>query len=63
MLKDSEYDNVLASGKESCKGHIELADILEKEVGEMNIFFIETSEKTTITSREACSLESAARYR
>ena len=46
----------------ACEGHIELADILDEDVGEDNIFFIETSEKNTITPRESCGLESAARY-
>ena len=43
-------------------GKVELADILEEDVGEDNIFFLETSEKKTITPRESCGIESAARY-
>ena len=45
-----------------CKGHVEITDILEHNVGGDNIFFIETSERKTLTPREACSIESAARY-
>ena len=45
-----------------CKGHVEITDILEHDVGGDNIFFIETSERETLTPREACSIESAARY-
>ena len=45
----------------ACEGKVELANILEQDAGEDNIFFIETSPKEVITPREACSLESAAR--
>ena len=54
---DGEY----CSRSEACEGKVELTNILDKEVGEDNIFFIETSPKEVITPREACSLESAAR--
>ena len=50
------------STNEACMGKVELADILEEDVGEDNIFFLETSEKKTITPRESCGIESAARY-
>ena len=49
------------ASSEACEGKVELADILDQDVGEDNIFFIETSPKEVITPREACSLESAAR--
>ena len=45
---------------EECEGKVELEDILDKDIGEDNIFFIESSPKEVITAREACSLESAA---
>jgi len=46
---------------EVCEGKVELANILDHDIGEDNIFFMETSPKEVITPREACSLESAAR--
>ena len=49
------------SRSEECEGKVELDSILDNDVGEDNIFFIETSPKEVITPREACSLESAAR--
>ena len=57
----NEVDGEYCSSSEACEGKVELADILDQEVGEDNIFFIETSEKEVITPREACSIESAAR--
>ena len=39
----------------ACERKVELADILYQDVGEDNIFFIETSPKVVITPREACS--------
>jgi len=54
---DGEY----CSRSEECEGKVELDNILDNDVGEDNIFFIETSPKEVITPREACSLESAAR--
>ena len=44
-----------------CKTKIKLDDIEDHEIGEDNIFMIESSPKETLSSREACALESAAR--
>ena len=44
-----------------CKTKIKLDDIEDHEIGENNIFMIESSPKETLSSREACALESAAR--
>ena len=40
---------------------MELADLAAVELGEDCIFFIESSPKEVLSSREACALESAAR--
>ena len=44
-----------------CEGKVELADLAAVELGEDCIFFIESSPKEVLSSREACALESAAR--
>ena len=44
-----------------CNREINLDDIEDQEIGEDNIFMIESSPKETLSSREACALESAAR--
>ena len=44
-----------------CNRKIKLEDIEDHEIGEDNIFMIESSPKETLSSREACALESAAR--
>merc|ERR550539_401673 len=44
-----------------CKTKIKLDDIEDHEIGQGNIFMIESSPKETLSSREACALESAAR--
>merc|ERR550539_2313920 len=44
-----------------CNRKINLDDIEDQEIGEDNIFMIESSPKETLSSREACALESAAR--
>jgi len=56
----NEVDGEYCVRRELCKGKVELQDILDQDIGEDNIFFIETSPKEVITPREACSLESAA---
>ena len=56
----NEVDVEYCGKRELCEGKIELQDILTQDIGEDNIFFIETSPKEVITPREACSLESAA---
>ena len=56
----NEVGGEYCARSEACEGKVELADILDQDVGEDNIFFIETSPKEVITPREACSLESAA---
>ena len=46
----------------SCDKHIKLKNIDDVNIGdESSIFFIESSPKDVLTSREACALESAAR--
>jgi hypothetical protein len=46
-----------------CSGQLILRDLISNSYNRSNsIFFIETSNKTTLTSREACALESAARW-
>jgi len=54
-------DGGFCLSREACDGKVELENILDKEIGEDNIFLIETSEKEVISPREACALESAAR--
>ncbi len=45
-----------------CSGQLILRDLISNSYNRSNsIFFIETSDKATLTSREACALESAAR--
>ena len=44
-----------------CNRKIMLDDIEDHEISEDNIFMIESSPKETLSSREACALESAAR--
>ena len=44
-----------------CEGKVELEDLAAVELGEDCIFFIESSPKEVLSSREACALESAAR--
>merc|ERR1712106_678413 len=57
----NRVDGEFCSRSEECEGKVELDNILDNDIGEDNIFFIETSPKEVITPREACSLESAAR--
>ena len=57
----NEVGGEYCASSEACEGKVELANVLDHDVGEDNIFFIETSPKEVITPREACSLESAAR--
>ena len=46
----------------SCDKHIKLKNIDDVNIeDESSIFFIESSPKDVLTSREACALESAAR--
>ena len=40
---------------------MKLLNLLEQDLGEDNIFMIESSPKETLSSREGCALESAAR--
>lgn len=47
--------------KTSCEGKLKLKNLLQQNLGENNIFFIESSPKEVVTPREACTLESAAR--
>ena len=47
--------------KIECDGKIELQDIQDVTLGDDNIFFIESSPKEVLSSREGCALESAAR--
>lgn len=44
-----------------CEGKVKLESLFLQELGEHNIFFIETSGKNVISPREACAVESAAR--
>ena len=44
-----------------CDRKIELQNIEDVSLGEDNIFFIESSPKELLSSRESCALESAAR--
>jgi hypothetical protein len=48
-----------------CAGQLVLDDLLvswsSRDTSATTIFFLETSEKTRLTAREACALESAAR--
>ena len=44
-----------------CNQKIDLEDIEKVNIGENNIFFIESSPKEVLTSREGCALESASR--
>ena len=44
-----------------CEGKVELEELAAVELGEDCIFFIESSPKEVLSSREACALESAAR--
>ena len=57
----NELDRTVCAIVEECDDQIELENILDQSLGDENIFFIETSPKTVISSREACALESAAR--
>ena len=56
--KDSE---IQCEVPDICNTKITLEDIEDHEIGEDNIFMIESSPKETLSSREACALESAAR--
>ena len=44
-----------------CDNMVRLPNIMDIEIGVENLFFIETSLKQTLSSREACALESAAK--
>ena len=56
--KDNEFQ---CDVPDICSTKIKLDDIEDHEIGEDNIFMIESSPKETLSSREACALESAAR--
>ena len=47
--------------RKDCDRKIELQNIEDVSLGEDNIFFIESSPKELLSSRESCALESAAR--
>ena len=47
--------------RSDCDRKIELQNIEDVSLGEDNIFFIESSPKELLSSRESCALESAAR--
>ena len=57
------YDkkSIALNEKVLCGKKIQLFNIQDFDIGKNNIFFIETSPKENLTSREACALESAAR--
>ena len=57
------YDKkfIALNEKVLCGKTIQLFNIQDFDIGQNNIFFIETSPKENLTSREACALESAAR--
>ena len=57
------YDkkSIALNEKVLCGKKIQLFNIQDFDIGQNNIFFIETSPKENLTSREACALESAAR--
>ena len=50
-----------ADPSKDCGKKIELQNIENVSLGEDNIFFIESSPKEVLSSRESCALESAAR--
>ena len=51
----------LAAKEEVCGGRVRLRSLFERRLGEGSIFFVETSERDVLTTREACALESAVR--
>jgi hypothetical protein len=51
------------NGEKQCSGQLILKDLISNSYNRSkSIFFIETSDKARLTSREACALESAARW-
>ena len=50
-----------ADPSKECGRKIDLQNIEDVSLGEDNIFFIESSPKEVLSSRESCALESAAR--
>ena len=44
-----------------CSSPVRLGNLVDQVLGEDNIFMIESSPKETLSSREGCALESAAR--
>ena len=61
MLDSKEGQDCFENIDTICNKKIELEDIDEITVGENNIFFIESSPKEVLSSREGCALESASR--
>ena len=63
MFISLSYDkkSIALNEKVLCGKKIQLFNIQDFDIGQNNIFFIETSPKENLTSREACALESAAR--
>ena len=53
--KDCQKSNIV------CDTKIQLTNIEDHEIGENSVFFIESSPKQILSSREACALESASR--
>ena len=70
-ISPNSKDTCDAESNTQCEGHadpskecgrtIELQNIEDVSLGEDNIFFIESSPKEVLSSRESCALESAAR--
>ena len=61
-LDSCEKDNeIQCEVPKICNTKLKLDDIEDHEIGEDNIFMIESSPKETLSSRESCALESAAR--
>ena len=70
-ISPNSKDTCNAESNTQCEGHadpskecgrtIELQNIEDVSLGEDNIFFIESSPKEVLSSRESCALESAAR--
>ena len=46
---------------EDCSGKVKLPTLGKQELGDNNIFIIESSPREVLSSREACAVESAAR--
>jgi len=62
--KDTEHEFetcTVSLGSVPCEGKVKLINLDSLELGEDNIFFVETSEKEVVTPREGCALESSAR--